>query len=86
MVILWYVTDNYNIKYKINTEYGSNIYSCLLVFPHENDNYIITSTDYISSDINKSNKSASKIYSIKSGKLIKAIENTYNAKIFYLLN
>ena len=83
LVILWYVTDNYNIKYKINTQYGSNIYSCLLVFPHENDNYIITSTNCSSSDINKS---ASKIYSIKSGKLIKKIGNTHNINIFYLLN
>jgi len=88
MVIIWYITDNYRIKYKIDTEYGSgsgyNIYSCLLVFPnYGDDNYIITSTNGSSSD---SNKSASKIYSLKSGKLIKKIEKTNNNNIFYLLD
>jgi len=56
----------------------------LLVFPnYGDDNYIITSTNGSSSD---SNKSASKIYSLKSGKLIKKIEKTNNNNIFYLLD
>ena len=45
IVIIWDITNNYNIKYQIDTKYGDNIYSCLLIFPHNNnDNYIITST------------------------------------------
>lgn len=83
MVILWYINDNYNIKYKIDTEYASNIYSCLLVFTnYENGNFIITSTDCTVKDINKS---ASKIYSLQNGQLIKKIQNTNNLKIFYLI-
>ena len=31
IVIIWDITNNYNIKYKINTKYGSDIYSCLLI-------------------------------------------------------
>ena len=84
IVIIWNINDNYNIKYKINTYYGKGIYSCLLIFPHiNNDNYIITSS------LNKSgndNDSATKIYSLNNGKFIKYIKNTNNNVIYYLLS
>ena len=45
IVIVWDISNDYNIKQQIDTKYGNNIYSCLLLFPHNNDNnYIITST------------------------------------------
>ena len=84
IVIIWNITNNYDIKYLIDTKYGDNIYSCLLIFPlNYNDNYIITST-YNKSDDN--DKSATKIYSLNNGKFIKYINNTNNNHIYYLLS
>ena len=84
IVIIWDITNNYNIKYQINTKYKKIIYSCLLIFPHNiDDNYIITST------VNKSvniDKSSTKIYSLNNGEFIKYINNTNNNKIYYLLS
>jgi len=58
------------------------IYSCLLVFDINNeDNYIISSINNISEDINES---ITKIYSLNNGELIKSFEN--KIKIFYLLS
>ena len=83
LVIIWNISDNFNVKYKIETNYEHDIYSCLLIFPHNsNDDYIITST------FNKSGndeKSATKLYSLNNGKFIKCINNTNNNSIFYLL-
>ena len=83
IVIVWDITNNYNIKQQIDTKYGNNIYSCLLFFPHNNENnYIITST-YNDSD--NMDNSATKIYSLNNGRLMKYINNSnYNA-IYYLL-
>jgi len=84
IVIIWDITNNYNIKYQINTNYNKYIFNCLLVFPHNNnDNYIITSTSNISKD---NDKSATKIYSLNNGNFIKYINNTNNNKIWYLLS
>ena len=67
IVIIWDITNNYNIKYQIDTKYNGSIYSCLLIFPDNiDDNYIITSTYNISLDIDKS---ATKIYSLNNGQL-----------------
>jgi len=83
IVIIWDITNNYNIKYQINTKYNDNIYSCLLVFPHNNkDNYIVTSTE--SKSINN-DESATKIYSLNNGNFIKYIKNSNHNKINYLL-
>jgi len=84
IVIIWDITNNYNIKYKIDTKYGSYIYSCLLIFPHNNnDNYIITSTSNTSDD---NDKSATKIYSLNNGQFIKYINNTNKNEIYCLLS
>ena len=83
IVIIWDITNNYNIKYKINTKYGDDIYSCLLIFPHNiNNNYIITSTY---NDSGNDEDSSTKIYSLNNGNFIKYINNTNNNAIFYLL-
>ena len=43
MVIISDITNNYNIKDKIDIKYKGSIYSCLVIFPHNIDNnYIIT--------------------------------------------
>ena len=61
IVIIWDITNKYKIKYKINTNYEDDISSNILMFPPNiNDNYIITSSNAISNNINKS---ATKIYS-----------------------
>ena len=84
IVIIWDITNQYSIKHKINTKYGNDIYSCLLVFPHNSsDDFIITST------FNKSKNyenSSSKLYSLNKGSFIKFINNTNNIHIFYLLS
>ena len=84
IVIIWDITDNYNIKHKIKTNYGDNIYSCLLIFPHNiDDNYIITSSYNQSGN---DEDSATKLYSLNNGNFIKYINNTNINKIYYLLS
>ena len=84
VVIIWNITNNYNTNYKIKTKCNNSIYSCLLIFPHNNnDNYIITSTISTSDIIEES---ATKIYSLNTCKFIKAIKNTNNYRILYLLS
>ena len=84
IVIIWDITNNYNIKYNIDTKYGDDIYSCLLIFPNNmNDDYIITST-FNRSENNED--SATKIYSFNDCKFIKYINNTNNNAIYYLLS
>ena len=76
IVIIWDITNNYNIKYQIDTIFEDAIYSCLLLFPYNiNDNYIITSTYNYSDD---NDKSATKIYSLNNAKFIKYINKTKN--------
>jgi len=84
MVIIWDITNNYTIKYIIDTKYKDFITSCLLVFPlNINDNYIITSSKHISNVIDES---ATKIYSLDNGQYIKCINNSNNSYISYLLS
>ena len=85
IVILWDVSDNYNIRHQIDTKYGNNIYSCLLVFPHNNNdnNYIITSTY---SDSENLDSSATKVYSLNNGRFMKYINNSNINPIYYLLS
>ena len=81
LVILWDITNNYNIKYKIETEYDEIIYSCLLVFPEINDdNFIVTSTISTSDE---EEQSLVKVYSLNTGEFVKYIDNN---EIYYLLS
>ena len=83
-VIIWDITNNYNIKYIIDTKYASDIYSCLLVFPENmNDNFIVTST-YCMSKNNE--EAATKVYSFNDCKFIKYINNTSDIHVYYLLS
>ena len=84
ITIVWDVTNDYKILYKIDTKYQHNINSCLLMFPHNSkDNYIITSTYNESENVDKS---ATKIYSLNNGEYIKYIKDTNNKAIYYLLS
>ena len=84
LVIIWDITDNYNIKHKFNAYSNGEIYSCLLIFPNNiDDNYIITSTSLISKN---NDDSATKIFSLENGNFIKYFENTSNKRIYYLLS
>ena len=86
-VIIWDINKNYIIKFKINTHYGSKIYSCLLVFPHNNEDMIITSTQNEEKRKKLKFVSATKAYSLNNGNFIKYIDNkSYCFKIFYLLS
>ena len=92
IVIIWDITLNYDIKYKIDTKYENlSIYSCLLLLCNNyydtinnkyNDNYIITSTRNTSKELDKS---ATKIYSLNNGEFIKSIKNSNTNSILYLL-
>ena len=84
IVIVWDINDNYKIKQEINTKYEDNNNSCLLLFSYLlNDDYIITST--ISNNTFAS-KSATKIYSLNTGKYIDFIRGGNFFEIYYLLS
>ena len=84
ILIVWDIINNYKIKHQIDTKYEKEIYSCLLIFPHNlNDNFIITSTVDESNDIDKS---STKVYSLSNGQFIKNIKKTNNNSIYYLLS
>jgi len=84
IVIIWDITNKYNILYNINTNYGPFINSCLLIFSNNNNNnYFITSAFNISDDIDKS---STKIYSLNNTNSIKYIKNSNKYNIYYLLS
>ena len=82
IVIIWNITDNYNIKNIITTNYIENVYSCLILFNINNTNIVITSTiDTFSNDECRSRK-----YSLDNNcKYIESISGTENNNSLYLL-
>ena len=84
IVIIWEITYNFNMKFKINTNYSDNIYSCLLLFDLINENSYIVTSSYAQLDDNE--KSATKLYSLENGQLIKYISHTNKNAIYYLLS
>ena len=80
-VKLWDLTDNYNLKYSLNIHYSENtsIFSCLLYFPENYDDYLITSSN------NNEGEDYTKIYNFENGSFIKNLENTNRVDIYYLL-
>ena len=84
IVIVWEITYNFNLKFKINTNYSDNIYSCLLLFDLINENNYIVTSSYAQLDENE--KSATKLYSLENGQLIKYISHTNKNAIYYLLS
>ena len=84
IVIIWEITYNFNIKFKIDTNYEDNIYSCLLLFDLINENNYIVTSSYAQSD--DMDKSATKLYSLENGQLIKYISQSSKNAIYYLLS
>lgn len=85
LVIVWDLNNNYEIKYKIETNYGlkNYIFTCLLIFPHyDKNNYIITSS---CNGSNNMEESAPKVYSLNDGKFIRYFDKR-NIDIVYLLS
>ena len=83
VVIIWDISNNYNIKYIIDTKYKEAIYSSLLIFPENmKDNFIITSTFNM---FGNDEEASTKIYSFNDCKFIKFIKNTNTYHIYYLL-
>ena len=83
MLIIWSITNKYEIKYKININYGRPMLSCLLSFTNHNNNYIITSTSNISEEFEYS---STKIFSLNNGKFVRYINNSNSEKIYYLIS
>ena len=83
IVILWNITNNYEIEHKIKTKYSWDI-CFLLVFPHNNiKNFLVTSSDSISKKVEES---STIIYSLDNEEIIQYIEQTNNIEIIYLLS
>ena len=77
-VIIWDITNNYNIKYDIDDIENNLIEDCLLVFPiNNNENYFIISEFCISDDYGKTDF-FSKMFSLNDGHFIKNIYNNFN--------
>ena len=85
LVILWDITNDYK-SIKIETKYLDAIYSCLLVFPKINEGYLITSTYFVSENVNNSATKIYNIYNLKNEINYKYIENSNNYSVFYLLS
>ena len=83
-VIVWDITNNYNILHFIKTEYiNVYIYSCYIFFDNFDNNYIFTSCGlnrYIKNDT-----SYTKIYSFKDGIFNKNIIDSNENNTYYLL-
>ena len=84
IVIIWEITYDFNLKYKINTNYSDNIYSCLLLFDLINENNYIVTSSYAQLDDNE--KSATKLYSLENGQLVKYILYSNKSAVYYLLS
>ena len=83
-VIIWDITNNYNIKYQIDNKDEMLITSNLLIFPHDsNDSYIILST-WSTSDY--TDKSSTKLYSLNDSKYLRNFKNPNNNTIWYLIS
>ena len=81
IVIIWNITDNYNVTNIINTKYNENIYSCLALFKINNSNIVITSTIDSLSD----NCYSRKYYLDNNCNFIGNINETNNNITLYLL-
>jgi WD40 repeat protein len=84
IVIIWEITYDFNMKFKINTNYSDNIYSCLLLFDLINENNYIVTSSYAQLEDNE--KSATKLYSLENGQLIKYISYSNKSAVYYLLS
>ena len=74
IIIIWDITNNYNLKYKINNKHYKLISCCILIFPHnQTNNYMIENTA-------GHDKYNARLYSLDDGKMIKKIKNPSNTE------
>lgn len=83
IVIIWDITNNYDMKIQIYTKYKKDINSCILSFLCNYGNFIITSTEHSSPYLEKA---ATKVFSLNSGNFIKYISGSNKTMTYYLLN
>ena len=82
-VIIWDITNNYKKIQSINTKYKDSIFSCLLMFPIEINNFYIITSSFANSGNDED--SSTKLYLSSYDQPTKYIKNTNNIPIFYLL-
>lgn len=81
-IIIWNVLNNFSKFFALNTKYDSFISSCIIIFNLYKRNYLITSTQGISKNVEKS---SSRMYSLDNGTLFRYINNTNNNSTLYLI-
>ena len=80
IIIVWDITHNYNLKYKINNGYQVAIPCCILIFPHNLMN------DFIAECTTLFDKNNSRLYSMDNGKLIKELINWEKYPVYDLIS
>ena len=85
IIIIWDITNNYNVKQKIDMQLIPDfmIYSCLLIFTHNKDDYIISTA--INSE-EEYDESSTKIYLFNSGNYLREIKISNILMVYYLLS
>ena len=85
IIIIWDITNDYNVKHKIDMKLTRDyiINSCLLVFTHNKDSYIVSTAVNCEEEFDES---STKIYSFNDGKYIRDIINSNNIIVYYLLS
>ena len=84
-VIVWDISNNYNLLHLIKTEYiDNNIYSCCLFFDNFERNFIFTSCGL--NRYKKNDTSYTKMYSFKDGNFVKNLIESNDNNTYYILN
>lgn len=81
ILFIWDINNDFKIKYKIKTK-EFVIFSSIIFFIKNNNDFIITSNSYQSE---KEISSFSKIYSLSNGKHIKNLKSTNSNKTYYII-
>ena len=85
IITIWDITNDYNVKLKIDMQLISDfmIYSCLLIFTHNEEDYIISTAINAEEEYDES---STKIYLFNDGKYLREIKNSNNLLVYYLLS
>ena len=85
IIFIWDITNDYNVKHKIDMKLTIDfiINSCLLVFTHNKDDYIISTGVFSDEEFDES---STKIYLLNNGKFVREINNSNKVIVYYLLS
>ena len=85
IIIIWDILHDYSVKLKIDMQLIPDfmIYSCLLIFTQNKDDYIISTA--INSE-EEYDESSTKIYLFDSGEYLREIKISNNLMVYYLLS